>query len=252
MKAAEAINIDNDLSVEVIRKAIKYIRLAVYPPAYMASAGSTSDVATVKVRVSAPLWASDEAIRRFVISKVPWIHKHQRIFSSQYRPSQNQYSDQELHHFQGKGYLLRINEHNAPARVQIQSPTHIDLYIRPKSPLSQRHRALKEWYRAELKRVIPEIIERWEGIIGEKVLDWRVKRMKTRWGSCNTRQRRIWINLELAKLPLQYLEYVIVHEMIHLIEPYHNDRFWTILQRYIPYWRVLREDLRRVQIGTPL
>jgi predicted metal-dependent hydrolase len=144
---------------------------------------------------------------------------------------------------------LRIKEQEAPAKVEIKTKTYIDLSVRPNSTLEQRQTILNEWYRKELKKLIPEIIEKWEKKIGVSVAEWQVKQMKTKWGTCNIEEKRIWINLELAKKPIHCLEYIIVHEMIHLIERHHNDRFMALMDKYIPQWKFFKEELNRLPVS---
>ena len=127
--------------------------------------------------------------------------------------------------------------------------TYIDLFIRPNSTKEQKHLAINEWYRSELKKLIPEIIQKWEQKIGVQVSEWQVKQMKTKWGTCNLEEKRIWINLELAKKPVHCLEYIIVHEMIHFIERHHNERFMALMDKYIPQWKFFKEELNRLPVS---
>ena len=236
MEEVKVLHITSNLSIDVVRKNIKNMRLAVYPP-------------TGRVRIATPLWIDDETVRLFVISKIAWIQKHQRRFKAQDRQSPREFKNRESHYFQGKRFLLRITEHKAPANVEIKTKTYIDLSVRPNSTVKQRQAILKEWYRKELKKLIPEIIVKWEKKIGVNVAEWQVKQMKTRWGTCNIQKKRIWINLELAKKPIHCLEYIIVHEMIHLIERYHNDRFVALMDKFLPQWKFFKEELNRLPVN---
>jgi predicted metal-dependent hydrolase len=236
MEEAKVLIITSNLSIDVVRKDIKNMHLAVYPP-------------TGRVRIAAPLGVNDEAVRLFAISKIAWIRKHQRNFVSQDRQSPREYKQRESHYFQGKRYLLRITEQEAPASVKLKSKTYIDLFVRPNSTMEQKQSILNEWYRRELKKLIPALIEKWEQKIGVKVSDWQVKQMKTKWGTCNIEEKRIWINLELAKKPLHCLEYIIVHEMLHLIERHHNDRFMALMEKYMPQWKFFKEELNRFPVS---
>ncbi len=236
MEEAKVLIITSNLSIDVVRKDIKNMHLAVYPP-------------TGRVRIAAPLGVNDEAVRLFAISKIAWIRKHQRNFVSQDRQSTREYKQRESHYFQGKRYLLRITEQEAPASVKLKSKTYIDLFVRPNSTMEQKQSILNEWYRRELKKLIPALIEKWEQKIGVKVSDWQVKQMKTKWGTCNIEEKRIWINLELAKKPLHCLEYIIVHEMLHLIERHHNDRFMALMEKYMPQWKFFKEELNRFPVS---
>jgi predicted metal-dependent hydrolase len=236
MEEVKVLQITSQLSIDVIRKDIKNMHLAVYPP-------------TGRVRIAAPLRVNDEAVRLFAISKISWIRKHQRNFEGQDRQAPRQFKERESHYFQGKRYLLRIIEHEAPPKVVFKTKTYIDLYVRPNSTAKQKQTALNEWYRAELKKLIPSIINKWEEKMGVTVDDWQVKQMKTKWGTCNIEKKRIWINLELAKKPILCVEYIVVHEMIHLLERKHNDRFLSLMEKFIPQWKFYKEELNRLPIS---
>lgn len=225
-----------DLTIDVVQKDIKNMHLSVYPP-------------NGRVRIAVPLNIDDEAVRLFVISKLSWIKQNQRKFEKQDRQSPRAFAERESHYFQGTRYLLRIKEHNAPPKVEIKTKTHIDLYIRPDTTTEQQQSILNAWYRKQLKHKIPAIIAKWEKIIGVTVGDWGVKQMKTKWGTCNIEKKRIWINLELAKKPTNCLEYIIVHEMIHLLERHHNDRFLAYIDKFIPQWRLYKEELNRLPVS---
>lgn len=226
----------SDFSIDVIRKSIKNMHLSVYPP-------------TGRVRIAAPLNVDDEAVKLFAISKLAWIKKNQRKFEMQDRQMPRVFEQRESHYFEGKRYLLRVTEQNAPPRVEIRTKTYIDLFIRPNATIEQRQNCINEWYRKQLKNQIPQLIKKWEPIIGVSVSDWGVKQMKTKWGTCNIEQKRIWINLELAKKPHNCLEYIIVHEMIHLIERHHNDNFLAHLDKNLPQWKFLKNELNRLPVS---
>lgn len=226
----------SDLTIDVVRKSIKNMHLSVYPP-------------TGRVRIAAPLNIDDEAVRLFAISKLAWIKKNQRKFESQERQSPREFAERESHYFEGRRYLLRVTEHEAPPKVIIKTKTYIDLFVRPNTSIEQRQIILNEWYRKQLKNQIPLLIDKWEKIIGVTVADWGVKQMKTKWGTCNIEQRRIWINLELAKKPSYCLEYIVVHEMIHLLERHHNERFLAYIDKFIPQWRIYKEELNRLPVS---
>jgi predicted metal-dependent hydrolase len=236
MEEVKVLHITSNLSIDVVRKDIKNMHLAVYPP-------------TGRVRIAAPLRIDDEAVRLFAISKISWIRKHQRNFESQDRRPPSQFKNRESHYFLGKRYLLRITEKDTPAKVELKTKTYIDLFIRANTTTEQRQFIVNEWYRTELKKLIPEIIKKWEKQIGVKVNDWQVRQMKTKWGTCNIEKKRIWINLELAKKPIHCLEYIIVHEMIHLLERHHNDRFLSLMEKYMPQWKFYREELNRLPVS---
>jgi len=225
-----------EFTIDIVRKSIKNMHLSVYPP-------------TGRVRIAAPLNVDDEAVKLFAISKLAWIKKNQRKFEDQERQSPRAFVERESHYFEGRRYLLRVTEHDAPPKVIIKTKTHIDLFVRPNTSTEQRQIILNEWYRRHLKSQIPAIIERWETIIGVSVSSWGVKLMKTKWGTCNIEDRRIWINLELAKKPLRCLEYIVVHEMLHLVERHHNERFLTLMEKFLPQWKFRKEELNRLPVS---
>ena len=236
MVEIKVLDITSQLSIDVVRKDIKNMHLAVYPP-------------TGRVRIAVPLSVNDEAVRLFAISKIAWIRKHQRNFVTQDRQPPRQYKERESHYFLGKRFLLRIIEHDSPPKVELKTKTYIDLYVRPNSTKEQFETTINEWYRAELKKIIQPIIDKWSSQIGITVSDWQVKQMKTKWGTCNIEKKRIWINLELAKKPLYCLEYIIVHEMIHFLERHHNDRFLSLMEKYMPQWKFFKEELNRLPVS---
>ena len=231
----QQINVDN-LVVEVVRKRIKYVNFTVYPP-------------NGRVRVSAPSRLSDDEVRRAILAKLPWIRRHQVRLLNQPRQPTHKYISGENQEYLGQSYRLKVSYHQASPRIELGGNGRFQLYLREGSDLAQRERVMLEWYRRELKALIPPIIARWEPVVGKSVSQWGVKRMKTRWGSCNVKARRIWLNLELAKLPLICLEYVVLHEMVHLLERRHNDRFYGYLDDFMPEWRPVREVLKARSLG---
>lgn len=212
------------------------MHLSVYPP-------------KGRVRIAVPLNVEDDVIKLFAISKLSWIRRNQRKFEIQDRQPPRAYTNRESHYFEGRRYLLRVTEHDAPPKVTIKTKTYIDLQLRPNTSAEQREVILNDWYRKQLKDQIPAFISKWEKNIGVTVSAWGVKQMKTKWGTCNIEERRIWINLELAKKPLHCLEYIIVHEMIHLVERHHNDRFLALMEKYLPKWTLLKEELNRLPVS---
>lgn len=226
----------SDITIDVVRKDIKNIHLAVYPP-------------TGRVRIAAPLKVNDDAIRLFAISKLGWIKRNQRKFDRQERIPAREYKERESHYFQGRRYLLNIIEHDAAPKVVLKSKKYIELHVRPDTTKEKCHEIMTEWYRKELKSQIPEIIAKWEKILNVEVNDWHVKQMKTKWGSCNIDKKRILLNLELAKKPERCLEYIVVHEMIHLLERHHNDRFLYYMDTYLPNWRQLKDELNKSPVS---
>jgi predicted metal-dependent hydrolase len=220
------------LLVDVVRKNIKNLHLAVYPP-------------HGRVRVAAPFRVSDEAVRLAVITRLAWIKRQRAKFDGQERQSAREFVTGESHYFQGQRYRLNVVHQNGPARVALRNKSIIDLYVRPGSKAAQREKVVVEWYRRQLKAMIPPLIEKWERIVGLRVAIWGVKRMKTKWGTCTVKAHRIWLNLELVKKPAQCLEYIVVHEMVHLMERLHNDRFTSLMDAFMPQWRLHRDELNR-------
>ncbi|NJN13697.1 MAG: M48 family metallopeptidase [Richelia sp. RM1_1_1] len=219
-----------ELNIDVVRKKIKNLHLAVYPP-------------DGRVRIATPLNIDDEAVRLFVISKLSWIKKHQANFNAQERQSKRDFVSGESHYFQGKRYLLNVIYHQGNSKVNVRNNTYIDLYVKEGSNETQRKNAMTSWYRKQLKQDIPQLIAKWEQIINVEVEDWGVKQMKTKWGTCNTQAKRIWLNLELAKKDRHCLEYVVVHEMVHLLERSHGERFVALMNKFIPNWRFYKDEL---------
>lgn len=219
-----------DIEIELIRKNIKNIRLSVHPP-------------EGRVRLAVPNKLAEEAIRFFIISKLPWIRKHQGKIQSQNSQPAKEYLSGESHYFMGFRYLLNVIETKEKQRVELRNDKYMDLYIRQGHTMDKCKKVVNEWYRKELKSLIPEYIDKWEGIMGVKVEDWCVKLMKTRWGTCNVIDKRIWINLELAKKNPRCLEYIIVHEMVHLLERKHNDKFKAYMDKFLPNWKSIKEEL---------
>ncbi|MBE9176655.1 M48 family metallopeptidase [Synechocystis salina LEGE 06155] len=224
-----------DLSIVIVYKPIKNVHLTVHPP-------------DGEVRVSAPLTINPDIVRAFVFSKLSWIKRQQQKILARDREAPRQYINGENHFFCGQSYLLQVIERQGPPEVNL-TPQTLKLYVRPHTSQNKRHHLISEWYRQQLKLIIPALIAKYEPIMGVEVREFGVKRMKTRWGTCNPRAQRIWLNLELAKKPVACLEYVVVHEMAHLLEPKHNDRFWGFIDTFYPQWRQHREGLNRLPLG---
>lgn len=223
------------LTVDIVRKGIKNLHLGVYPP-------------HGRVRVAAPLQVSDDAVRLAILGKLGWIRRKQAGFDAQPRQSKREMVSGESHYFLGRRYRIRVISHDGPGRVVLKSTTTLELYLRPETTAEQRERILQAWYRAQLRELIPPLLAKWQPVLGVQASAWGIRKMKTRWGSCNIEARRIWINLELAKKPVQCLEYVIVHELAHLLERRHDDRFIALLDTHLPHWREHRHLLN----STPL
>ena len=226
-----------DYSIDVHLKNIKNMHLAVYPP-------------TGRIRISAPIDTNIETIKLFAISKIGWIKKHQTNFNNQIRQPKSEYLSGESHYLFGKRYLLNVLHTNKKQYASIRNKTNIDLYVRDVNSYDNRQKVITEWYRSELKVIMPDLINKWEKIIGVSVMDWGVKRMKTRWGTCNVKVKRIWINLELVKKPLDLIEYVLVHEMVHLIERGHGKRFYELMTKFLPKWKNYKKELNKLPIWS--
>ena len=220
-----------DISVKVVKKDIKNIHLSVYPP-------------TGAVRISAPLRMKSDTIRVFAISKLGWIKKQQEKLKKQDREAPRDYLDRESHYLWGERYLLKIVEEDAPPWVELKHKK-ILLYIRPEANQEKKEAMLDEWYREKLKEAIPPLIAKWEKLIKVKVNRFYVRRMKTKWGSCNSSAKSIRINTELVKKLPDCLEYIVVHEMAHLMEPTHNKRFVALMDSLIPKWEFYRDMLNQ-------
>ncbi len=224
------------LAVEVVRKEIKNLHLSVYPP-------------HGRVRIAVPRRLDDDAVRLAVIGRLGWIRRHQERFRRQERQSARELVTGESLDVQGRRYRLDVAEHDAPPTVRLLDNRTLELRVRPGTDRAKREALLHGWYRGRLRQQIPDLIAKWEPIIGVAVAEWGIKRMKTRWGTCNVAARRIWLNLELAKKPASCLEYVVVHEMVHLIERHHNNRFKACMDRVLPQWRLHRDELNRAPLA---
>jgi len=221
----------DDVEVELNKKNIKGIYLSVHPP-------------YGKVKLSVPLKMNDEDIKAFIISKLPWIMRQKERFVAQGKLPEEEFTSGEFHYYFGRRLILNvIYLDKGPSRVELRDNKYIDLYVKQGDSRERKEKILNEWYRRELKDRIPPLIKKWEKEMGVKVNAWGVKRMKSRWGSCNVLDKRIWINLELAKKPLHCLEYIVVHEMAHLLERGHGKRFIAVMNRFLPDWRTIKAEL---------
>ncbi|MEC4747169.1 SprT family zinc-dependent metalloprotease [Methylomicrobium sp. Wu6] len=230
---ATQINLGN-LTVDVTFKDIKNIHLSVYPP-------------DGKVRISAPARMNLDTVRVFAISKLGWIKQQQEKLLRQDRETPREYLDRESHYVWGKRYLLQIVEGNAPPGIELKHNTLV-LRVRPGTEEQKKQAIVEVWYREQLKVAAADIITRWEPRIGVKVGTFFVQRMKTKWGNCNPIHRSLRFNTELAKKPPECLEYIVVHEMVHLLEPTHNARFVALMERFMPNWRMFREQLNQLPV----
>jgi len=220
------------LDVEVLRKEIRHLYIRV-------------DRSDGRVRVSAPRRMSDDAIRDAVRRNHAWIARRQERASCQPKSSALQLVSGDLvPAFGGLVQLCLRESHTVRRRIHLDADGRLVMQLAPGSTREERAALIDGWYRQQLRDRIPVLIKTWEPVMGVSVAEWGVKRMRTRWGSCNPRARRIWLSLELARRPLDCLEYVVVHEMVHLLERGHNRRFYAFMDQFLPNWRLARTELR--------
>jgi predicted metal-dependent hydrolase len=224
-----------NIDVIVMRKDIKNIHLSVYPPA-----GT--------VRISAPVRMDRDTIRVFAISKLEWIKSQQRKLRGQERETPREYMDRESHYVWGKRYLLKLVEKDAVPTVELKHKT-IHLQVRPGTGKEKRKEILDGWYREQLRAAAMPLFVRWEPLLGVKVERLFIQRMKTKWGSCNHRVGNIRLNTDLAKKPPECLEYIVVHELLHLLESTHNSRFVGLMDRFMPKWQCCRDELNTLPVS---
>lgn len=220
----------------MVRKPIKNLHLGVYPP-------------NGRVRVAAPVGVSDEAVRLAVVTRMGWIKRQQAKFDSQPRQTERTYVSGESHFFFGQRYRLNKIDGAPAGRVHIRNSRMLDLYVRSGSDQATRERVFQDWYRRELRARAVPLMETWAEAFGIDVPKWGIKRMKTKWGTCNIEAKRVWLNLELVKKPPQCLEYVIVHELAHFFERNHSDRFVALLDQKLPQWRLIRDELNAAPLA---
>jgi len=223
-----------DIRVDVIRRDIKNVHLSVHPP-------------TGRVRVAAPHRMNLNTIRLFAIAKLPWIKRQQKKLREQERESPREFINRESHFVWGRRYLLKLVEAARAPTVEL-SHSKMVLSVRPDTKRARREEVVEEWLRAQMHEAVPPIVKKWERVIGVEVRNIFIQRMKTKWGSCNHRAGSIRLNTDLARKPRVCLEYIIVHEMAHLIEPTHNDRFVALMNRLMPKWRSCRDLLNSLPV----
>jgi len=223
------------IPIEVVRKNVKHVYFKVYSP-------------DGRVRVTAPRRLDDEALRLAIVSRLRWIRRHQGAIQRRDPPPRLEMVTGEGHPYLGQEYRLVIVEHDGPPAVNLLDGANLEMRVRPGTDRDKREVVLDRWYRQRLRELIPPLIAVWEPTVGVTVAEWRIKKMKTRWGTCNIDARRIWLNLVLAKKPASCLEYIVVHEMVHLLERHHNGQFRAHMDRFLPQWRLQRDELNR---GSP-
>ncbi len=223
-----------ELEVDVVLKDIRNIHLSVHPP-------------NGRVRISAPRHMNLETVRLFAVAKIPWIRQQQKTFLEQERETPRELIDRESQWLWGRRYLLKTLTLDAPARVEKRHGTLL-LRTRPGTSEEKRHEILEEWYREQVRAAALPLVALWAPRIGVPIPAIRIRRMRTKWGSCTPRLRSVRLNTELAKKPPACLEYIIVHELVHLLEPTHGKRFVALLDRFLPNWQFARHELNRLPI----
>jgi predicted metal-dependent hydrolase len=223
------------ISINVVHKDIKNVHLSVHPP-------------QGRVTISAPSQMDMETIRLFCISKLGWIRKQQVKLKNQKRETSREYITRESHYYLGKRYLLKVIEENTTPKVALKHNT-IELYIRKGTPITRRQEILQGWYRQQLRMLVPQYIAKLEKKMDVKAAEICIRKMKTKWGTCNPKAKRIWLNTELAKKPIESIEYILIHEMVHLLERNHNEKFMAHMDKFSPKWKYLREELNRSPLG---
>jgi predicted metal-dependent hydrolase len=223
-----------DLLIHVIQKDIKNVHLNVYPPAG-------------QVRISAPLHMNLDTIRAFVVSKLDWIKRAQKKLRNQEREAPREYIDRESHQVWGEHYLLQVVVGKTSPRVEVKCGMLV-LQVRSGTDRDHMEAIVARWYRQQIRDAVPDLIQKWEPLMRVQVEKIFVQHMKTRWGSCNSTARNIRLNSELAKKPREFLEYVVVHELAHLLEASHNQKFIAIMDRFMPMWRNHRDALNQLPV----
>ncbi|GBU26890.1 hypothetical protein R84B8_00405 [Treponema sp. R8-4-B8] len=218
------------IPVDISKKDIKNMHLYVKPP-------------NGEVTVSAPLSMTNEEIELFVHTKVSWIKKQVRKFNTQLRQSKREYVSGETLYVWGKQYYLQI-EGGGRNSLELSCDTAI-FTVRKNSDTAQREKFIREWYRKQLKVEIEKLLPKWEKITGLKCNSWQIKYMTSRWGSCKPKARKICLNLQLAKKTPECLEYIILHELVHILEKHHNERFYSLIKKYMPTWKEIKSSLNR-------
>jgi hypothetical protein len=223
-----------DITANVVLKDIKNIHLSVYPP-------------SGNVRISAPSHMNIDTIRVFALTKMTWIKRQRQKILDQERETPREYLERESHYVWGKRYLLNILEAEEPPDVELKYNKMV-LRVRPETDENKKRDIIDAWYREQIRTAVQPLIDKWEPVIGVTVNRLFVQHMKTKWGSCNPKACNIRLNTELAKKPQEYLEYIIVHEMVHILEPTHNARFISLMDMYIPKWQFLRDVLNQLPL----
>jgi len=223
-----------EIAVDVVHRDIKNLHLSVHPP-------------TGRVRIAAPERMESEAIRLFAISKLDWIKRQQRKLDGQARETPREFLERESHYVWGNRYLLSVKQLDEPPTVELRHKNLV-LQVRPTADHAKRQQVVEDWYRQQVRTATDRLLMDWEPKIGVKIDGVYVQRMKTRWGSCNSAARTIRLNTQLACKPPECLEYIVVHEMIHVLEPTHNERFQILMAKFVPDWKHRRQILNRLPV----
>jgi predicted metal-dependent hydrolase len=224
------------IPVEVVRKDIRNLHVGVYPP-------------NGRVRVAAPLRLKDDAVRLAVVTRLGWIRRQQASFERQDRQSSREVVSGETHYFRGRRYRLDVVEYDGAPGVKTRANNRLELRVRHGASRAKREEILARWYREQLRKEAAELIARWEARLGVRVKQWGIRKMKTRWGTCNREAGRISLNLEMAKKPPACLELIVVHELVHLRYRHHDDAFVGEMDRSLPQWRMMRDELNRAPLS---
>lgn len=219
------------VDVQIDRKEIKNLHIGIYPP-------------HGRVRVATPVKIDDEAVRLAVVSKLSWIKKQVRHFQEQPRQTKREMVSGESHYFLGKRYLLDVIYGSVKHQVVLKH-SHIELHVRANTSVENRQKLLNEWYREQLHTIIEEFIPKWEHRVGVTLNSWKIKKMRTKWGSCSVEKKQILLNLNLAMTPVECIEYIVVHEIVHLLERHHNDNFKVYMDKFLPEWKSYRDTLNQ-------
>lgn len=227
-----------DIAAEVVRKPVRQLRLSIRPP-------------LGQLRITVPPGTSAATIREVVLRKLTWIRRHQATMQQRPAPPALRYETSETHYYQGQALALHVHEQAGRAQVWL-APAEAALHLRvpPGTTPAQRAQVLARWRRTQLQALVPALLAKWEPVVGAQAAAWGIKQMKTRWGTCSIRARRIWLSLELSQWPLACLEYVVVHELTHLHERLHNARFWHLLGQAMPDWQAPHRALRHGHAGA--
>lgn len=235
-RTTEGLLVISGMDIQVVRKNIKNLHLAVLPP-------------SGKVRVAVPHHVTDERVRLAIIAKLSWIRRQQADFNQQPRQTEREMINGESHYLWGRQYRLEVIEQVGKHRVETKGKNKLRLYVQPNTSVENRLLVLNNWYRAQLKIKVAELVTHWSPIIKRTPMFCGIRKMKTKWGSCNINAKRIWLNLELVKKPPECLEYILVHELVHLLERHHNDRFRKHMDTFLPKWREHRNLLNALPLA---